>query len=284
MPIRRSSFRCARRRRRGRRRGRSPTGAVTSCRSTAFRSRSRTTSTSRACRPRRPVRPSPTRPAPMRPRWRGCAQAGAIIIGKTNLDQFATGLVGVRSPYGDAAQPVRSEAHPGRLELGLGGRGRGRARAARARHRHGRLRPRAGGVSTTSSGSSRASASSRPTAWCRPAARSIACRCSRSPSTTRLRRCGRWPVLIPPIRSRRRGRSQRIGAMPQRVAARRAARRPAPVLRRSRCRPRPTRRRSRAWPGSAPPSSRSTSSRSTRRRGCSTRGPGWRSAISRRAR
>jgi allophanate hydrolase len=28
-----------------------------------------------------------------------CA-AGAIIIGKTNLDQFATGLVGVRSPYG----------------------------------------------------------------------------------------------------------------------------------------------------------------------------------------
>ncbi|MGJ5633583.1 allophanate hydrolase [Nostoc sp. CALU 1950] len=27
-------------------------------------------------------------------------QAGAILIGKTNLDQFATGLVGVRSPFG----------------------------------------------------------------------------------------------------------------------------------------------------------------------------------------
>jgi allophanate hydrolase len=27
-------------------------------------------------------------------------KAGAIVIGKTNLDQFATGLVGVRSPYG----------------------------------------------------------------------------------------------------------------------------------------------------------------------------------------
>src|SRR5882757_10438584 len=26
--------------------------------------------------------------------------AGAIPVGKTNLDQFATGLVGVRSPYG----------------------------------------------------------------------------------------------------------------------------------------------------------------------------------------
>ncbi|MCC5789657.1 MAG: allophanate hydrolase [Opitutales bacterium] len=27
-------------------------------------------------------------------------QAGAIVVGKTNLDQFATGLVGTRSPYG----------------------------------------------------------------------------------------------------------------------------------------------------------------------------------------
>src|SRR6187551_1384421 len=26
--------------------------------------------------------------------------AGALVVGKTNLDQFATGLVGVRSPYG----------------------------------------------------------------------------------------------------------------------------------------------------------------------------------------
>jgi allophanate hydrolase len=31
--------------------------------------------------------------------------AGAIIIGKTNLDQFATGLVGVRTPYGIPRNP-----------------------------------------------------------------------------------------------------------------------------------------------------------------------------------
>jgi allophanate hydrolase len=31
--------------------------------------------------------------------------AGAIVIGKANLDQFATGLVGVRSPYGIPANP-----------------------------------------------------------------------------------------------------------------------------------------------------------------------------------
>jgi allophanate hydrolase len=39
--------------------------------------------------------------------------AGAIIIGKTNLDQFATGLVGVRSPYGIPVNPVRNDIIPG---------------------------------------------------------------------------------------------------------------------------------------------------------------------------
>jgi len=31
--------------------------------------------------------------------------AGALLLGKTNLDQFATGLVGVRSPYGPVSNP-----------------------------------------------------------------------------------------------------------------------------------------------------------------------------------
>ena len=39
--------------------------------------------------------------------------AGAIIIGKTNLDQFATGLVGVRSPYGVPRNTFNSELIPG---------------------------------------------------------------------------------------------------------------------------------------------------------------------------
>ena len=39
--------------------------------------------------------------------------AGAIIIGKTNLDQFATGLVGVRSPYGVPRNTFDAELIPG---------------------------------------------------------------------------------------------------------------------------------------------------------------------------
>jgi allophanate hydrolase len=39
--------------------------------------------------------------------------AGAIVIGKTNLDQFATGLVGVRSPYGVPKNSIKEELVPG---------------------------------------------------------------------------------------------------------------------------------------------------------------------------
>ena len=47
-------------------------------------------------------------------------QAGAIIIGKTNLDQFATGLVGVRSPYGVPRNPLDPELIPGGSSSGSG--------------------------------------------------------------------------------------------------------------------------------------------------------------------
>jgi allophanate hydrolase len=39
--------------------------------------------------------------------------AGAIVIGKTNLDQFATGLVGTRTPYPAPRNPLRADLIPG---------------------------------------------------------------------------------------------------------------------------------------------------------------------------
>jgi allophanate hydrolase len=39
--------------------------------------------------------------------------AGAILIGKTNMDQFATGLVGTRSPYGTPRNPFNARYIPG---------------------------------------------------------------------------------------------------------------------------------------------------------------------------
>ncbi len=39
--------------------------------------------------------------------------AGALPMGKTNLDQFATGLVGVRSPFGVARNPFNPDYLPG---------------------------------------------------------------------------------------------------------------------------------------------------------------------------
>jgi len=53
---------------------------------------------------------SPTRDATAVARLRA---AGALVIGKTNLDQFATGLVGVRSPYGIPRNAAKSGLMPG---------------------------------------------------------------------------------------------------------------------------------------------------------------------------
>ncbi|MGW8270978.1 MAG: allophanate hydrolase, partial [Burkholderiales bacterium] len=39
--------------------------------------------------------------------------AGGLLIGKTNLDQFATGLVGIRSPYGTPVNPFDARYLPG---------------------------------------------------------------------------------------------------------------------------------------------------------------------------
>ncbi len=53
---------------------------------------------------------TPTESAPVVQRL---LDAGAIPIGKTNLDQFATGLVGVRSPHGTPRNTFRADVIPG---------------------------------------------------------------------------------------------------------------------------------------------------------------------------
>ena len=254
--------------------------APPSCRSTACRSRSRTTSTSRARRRRRPARRSPT--APQRSAFvvERLIAAGAIPIGKTNMDQFATGLTGTRTPL----RRVRERRRP-----------RATSRAARARARR----------------------SSSPTAPCRsrsaptPPARA-ACRrrfngiVGLKPSLGRARHARRRARLPQPglrlaadaRRRRRRARARRrrrprpgrpVLARSGRPrapapAARRGARIAVPradaadVLRRPARRGGVAARAARARPRSAGSSSRSTSRRSPRPRRCSTTGRGSPSA------
>ena len=118
------------------------------------------------------------------PRSSALLAAGALLIGKTNLDQFATGLVGVRTPYPVPQERLRSRpscradrarARPSRWRWAWC-----RSRSAPTR----RARAACRRASTTSSASSRRWARCRPGAWCRPAARSIASPCSPAPSTT----------------------------------------------------------------------------------------------------
>ena len=54
------------------------------------------------------------RPAVSAPAVEALIEAGAVYVGKTNLDQFATGLVGTRSPYG----AVRNAVDPQRISGG----------------------------------------------------------------------------------------------------------------------------------------------------------------------
>ena len=131
------------------------------------------------CRPPRPARPSRYTPAAHATVVQRLLDAGAILIGKTNLDQFATGLVGTRSPYGACRNAFDARLHLRRLELRARRSRWRRPGELRARHRHRRIGPRAGGVQQHRRAQADARAASARPAWCRPAARSTACRCSR---------------------------------------------------------------------------------------------------------
>ncbi len=94
--------------------------------------------------------------------------AGAVIIGATNLDQFATGLVGTRSPHGavrDAHRPeyISGGPVPARRWPSLWAWSTS-PWAPTPRARVGYLPP-----CRASSGSSRPSGWSPSTGWCRPA-------------------------------------------------------------------------------------------------------------------
>ena len=207
--------------------------------------------------------------------------AGAIPIGKTNLDQFATGLVGVRSPYGvprNAFDPKlipggsssgsavavaaglvpfslgTDTAGSGRVPAGLGNivglkpsLGAGLDRRRRARLPHARLR--------------------------------LGVRAHRRRRLGGVRRDGRLRTSPIPTRAIARSarparcRRLRIGVP---IKGERVFFGDQAVGRRIRSRDRALRSARRAR------SSRSTSSRSTRPRGCSTKARGSPSAISRR--
>ena len=117
-----------------------------------------------------------------RARSRRLVEPGAVVLGKTNLDQFATGLVGTRSPYG----AVRCAWRPERVS---GGSSSGSAVAVAlgiadiaTRHRHRRVRAGPGRVQRPRRHQADARPRPRPTASCPPASTSTA-----SPSSPRPR-------------------------------------------------------------------------------------------------
>ena len=59
-------------------------------------------------------------PAESAPAVQRLVDAGALVLGKTNLDQFATGLVGTRSPYGAVRDARRPELVSGGSSSGSG--------------------------------------------------------------------------------------------------------------------------------------------------------------------
>ena len=212
--------------------------------------------------------------------------AGALPVGTTNLDQFATGLVGTRSPYG----APHAHGHPGWVS---GGSSSGSAVVVAAGHV-----PFSLGTDTAGSGRVPAAlngiASVKPTrglvsaAGVVPACRSLDCVAifAATPAdaaavaavAAALDPADPWGRAAPaPARAAAEARPAgppRVGVPAPARGARRWMTRGGP--------PRP--RRAGAWPGSGGSWSRSTSPRSWPPATCSTAGRSWPSGSRRSAR
>ena len=175
--------------------------------------------------------------------------AGAVVIGKANLDQFATGLVGTRSPYG----AVRSAVDPARIS---GGSSSGSAVAVA-------LGLVDIALGTDTAGSGRVPAALNGIVGVKPTRGTIPC-------TGVVPACRSLDCVAVFARS--------LGLARQAVAIMAGPDGTDPLA---------TILGGGPWPGSplsAPPSSRSTSAHSWKPRPCSTTGPSWPSATTRSAR
>ena len=76
--------------------------------------------------------------------YRRLREAGAVLLGKTNLSDLAIWPFTETEPWGETRNPWDRDAHAGRLERRLGGRGRGRPGGCRLGLRRRRLDPHPG--------------------------------------------------------------------------------------------------------------------------------------------
>ena len=218
------------------------------------------------------ARPTPTCRRPDAPVVRALVAAGAVVVGKTNLDQFATGLVGTRSPYG-----VVPERHWPGLVSGGSSSGSAVAVAAgagrpRARHRHRRLGPGAGGRQRHRRAQADAGPAQHRRRGAGRAARSTACRVfARDRRPRPPGRRPRWPPApTPTTRGAGPRRAHPAGRGRAACAAARAAS-PSTATRRRRAAMRPAVAALAAATG-AEVRPTSTSRRSSPPAGCSTSG------------